>query len=125
MRRETLLLRRSDVAGLLSLKQCIDAVEEVFRLQGQGKVPVPGILGVKGTNGGGLHVQAGLLPHDKNYLVAKLNTNYPGNSARFRLPTIQGVIVVWDAENGSPLAILDSIDIKIKRTSAASAVSAR
>ena len=66
MRPETLLLRRSDVEKLLSLEHCIGAVEEVFRLQGQGKVPVPGILGVKGTNGGGLHVKAGLLQHDKN-----------------------------------------------------------
>ena len=31
----TLLLRRSDVEGLLSLRDCIDALEEVFRLQGQ------------------------------------------------------------------------------------------
>jgi ornithine cyclodeaminase/alanine dehydrogenase-like protein (mu-crystallin family) len=33
----TLLLRRSDVEGLLSLRDCIDELEEVFRLQGQGK----------------------------------------------------------------------------------------
>jgi alanine dehydrogenase len=120
----TLLLRRSNVAELLSLKECIDAVEEIFRLQGNRKVPAAGILGVKAAQGG-LHVKAGLLPRDKNYLVAKLNTNYPGNSARFRLPTIQGVIVICDAENGSALAILDSIDITIKRTAAASAVAAK
>jgi alanine dehydrogenase len=120
----TLLLRRSDVEELLNLPDCIDAVEEIFRLQGNGKVPAPGILGVKAAQGG-LHIKAGLLPRDKNYIVAKLNTNYPGNSGRFRLPTIQGVIVVCDAENGSPLAILDSIDITIKRTAAASAVAAK
>jgi alanine dehydrogenase len=120
----TLLLRRSNVEELLSLKECIDAVEQIFRLQGNGKVPAAGILGVKAAQGG-LHIKAGLLPRDKNYIVAKLNTNYPGNSGRFRLPTIQGVIVVCDAENGSPLAILDSIDITIKRTAAASAVAAK
>jgi ornithine cyclodeaminase/alanine dehydrogenase-like protein (mu-crystallin family) len=124
MRPETLLLRRSDVEKLLSLEQCIDAVEEVFRLQGQGKVPVPGILGVKGTNGG-LHVKAGLLPHGKNYIVAKLNTNFPNNRARSDLPTIQGLIVICDADNGFPLAVFDSIDITIKRTAAASAVAAK
>jgi alanine dehydrogenase len=120
----TLLLRRSDVDRLLSLRDCIDAVEKIFRLQGEGKVPAPGILGVKST-GGGLHVKAGLLPNSKNYLVAKLNANFPGNNAQFGLPTIQGVIVVFDAENGVPLAILDSIDITIKRTAAASAVAAK
>src|SRR6266550_1789327 len=120
----TLLLRRSDVEQLLSLRDCIDAVEEIFRLQGHGKVPAAAILGVKAP-GGGLHVKAGLLPGQKDYIVAKLNTNFPNNRARSGLPTIQGVIVIYNAKNGCPLAILDSIDITIKRTAAASAVAAK
>jgi alanine dehydrogenase len=121
---KTLLLGRSDVEELLSLRECIHAVDEIFRLQGQGKIPAPGILGVM-VPGGGLHVKAGLLPGDRNYLVAKLNANFPGNNAHFGLPTIQGMIAVFDAKNGVPLAILDSIDITIKRTAAASAVAAK
>lgn len=120
----TLLLRLSDVDGLLSLRDCIDAVEEIFRLQGTGRVPATGILGVKAAHGS-LHVKAGLLPRDTGYIVAKLNTNYPHNRAHSRLPTIQGVIVVYDAGNGYPLAILDSIEITIMRTAAASAVAAK
>jgi len=120
----TLLLRRSDVEKLLSLHDCIDAVEEIFRAQGNGKVPAAGILGVKAP-GGGLHVKAGLLPRDRNCIVAKLNTNFPGNRSQARLPTIQGVIVVYDAGNGSPLAILDSIDVTIKRTAAASTIATK
>ncbi len=120
----TLLLRRSDVEDLLSLRDCIDAVEEVFRLQGHGKIPISEILGVKAPNGG-LHVKAGLLPRGRSYIVAKLNTNFPGNRPQPRLPTIQGLIAVYDAKNGRPLAVLDSIDITIKRTAAASAVAAK
>ena len=120
----TLLVRRSDVEELLSLPDCIDAVEEVLRLQGQGKIPRSEILAVKTPNGG-LHVKATLLPRGQSYIVAKLNTNFPGNKAQFQLPTIQGVIVVCDGTNGSPLAILDSVEITIKRTAAASAVAAK
>jgi alanine dehydrogenase len=120
----TLFLRRSEVAQLLTLEECIDAVEKVFRWQGEGKVPVPAILGVAAPRGG-LHVKAGLLPGERSYLVAKLNTNFPGNVQQFGLPTIQGVIVICDAENGCPLAIFDSIDITIKRTAAATAVAAK
>ena len=120
----TLLLRRSDVRELLTLRDCIDAVEKVFRLEGKGKIPASEILGVKAI-GGGLHVKAGLLPGEKNYLVAKLNTNFPGNNASFGLPTIQGIILIADADTGSPLALLDSIDITIKRTAAASTVAAK
>ena len=120
----TLLLNRSDVEQLLDLRDCVDAVEEIFRLQGNGKVPASEILGVKAP-GGGLHVKAVLLPRERNYFVAKLNTNFPGNRTQSSLPTIQGLIVVYNADNGCPLAILDSIDITIKRTAAASAVAAK
>src|SRR5881392_350657 len=120
----TVLLRRSDVEKLLSLRDCINAVEEVFRLQGEGKIPSSEILGVKAPKGG-LHVKAGLLPRGQTYIVAKLNTNFPGNRPQSDLPTIQGLIAIYNAENGRPLAVLDSIDITIKRTAAASAVAAK
>ena len=120
----TLLLRRGEVERLLSVEACIEAVEKVFRRQGEGKIPAPGILGVR-TAEGGLHVKAGLLPGAKNYIVAKLNTNFPRNRAATDLPTIQGLVVLYDGDNGRPLAVLDSIDITIKRTAAASAVAAK
>lgn len=119
-----LLLSRGEVERLLSIPVCIDAVENVFRLQGEGRIPAPGILAVK-TAHGGLHVKAGLLPGAKSYIVAKLNSNFPGNRAEYDLPTIQGLVVLYDGENGRPLAVLDSIDITIKRTAAASAVAAK
>jgi alanine dehydrogenase len=119
-----LLLSRSEVAQLLTMPECIDAVEKMFRQLGEGKLPAPGILGVK-SEGGGLHIKAGLLPGERNYVVAKLNTNYPLNPAEQALPTIQGLIVVFDGANGRPLAVMDSIDITIKRTAAATAVAAK
>ena len=119
-----LLLARGEVDRLLSVQVCIDAVENVFRLHGKGKVPAPGILGIK-TPHGGLHVKAGLLPGEKSYLVAKINSNFPQNRSRHDLPAIQGLIALYDGENGRPLAVLDSIDITLKRTAAASAVAAK
>ena len=121
---ETLLLSRGDVEELLSLTEYIEAVENVFRWQGEGKIPAPGILGLK-TAGGGLHVKAACLPSDPGYLVAKLNTNFPENGAAFGLPTIQGIIVLFAGNNGAVLALLDSMEITIKRTAAATAVAAK
>jgi alanine dehydrogenase len=120
----TLLLNCSEVEALLSLPECIDAVEKVFRWQGEGRLPPTSLLGMK-TRDGGLHVKSAVLMGDRNYIVAKLNTNFPHNRKRFGLPTIQGVIAICDADNGFPLAILDSINITIKRTAAASAVAAK
>jgi alanine dehydrogenase len=122
--KSTLLLNRSDIQELLGLTECIDAVEKAFRWQGEGKISTPGILGIR-TQGGGLHVKTACLSGAKTYIAAKLNTNFPQNPARFGLPTIQGVIVLYDAENGRALAVLDSIEVTIKRTAAATAVAAK
>ena len=122
--KSTLLLNRTDIQELLTLPECIDAVERAFRWQGEGKISAPGILGTR-TQSGGLHVKTACLTGAKTYIVAKLNTNFPQNHARFGLPTIQGVIVLYDAENGRALAVLDSIEITIKRTAAATAVAAK
>ena len=118
-----LLLSRSEIAQLLTIRECIEAVEKMFRQLGKGKLPPPAILGIKSEHGG-LHIKAGLLPGVRDYIVAKLNTNFPRNRIEHDLPTIQGLIVVCDGVNGRPLAVLDSIDITIKRTAAASAASA-
>ena len=120
----TLLLSRSEIAQLLTIRECIEGVEKMFRQLGEGKLPPPGILGIKSEHGG-LHIKAGLLPGVRDYIVAKLNTNFPRNRIEHDLPTIQGLIVVCDGVNGRPLAVLDSIDITIKRTAAASAVAAK
>jgi alanine dehydrogenase len=119
----TLLLRRSQIAVLLSLEECIAAVEEAFRLQGEGKVAPPGVPGMH-ANGGSFHVKAAM-DATRAYFAAKLNGNFPANPERCGLPTIQGLIVLCDAANGSPLAVMDSIEITILRTGAATAVAAR
>ncbi|MCI0694481.1 ornithine cyclodeaminase family protein [candidate division KSB1 bacterium] len=120
----TLLLTRREVAALLSLDECIAAVENAFRLYGEGKTSPPGILGIHATNGG-FHIKAGLLKIGRTYFVAKANANFPQNIQRFGLPTIQGIIMLSDAENGYPLALLDSMEITILRTGAATAVAAK
>jgi ornithine cyclodeaminase/alanine dehydrogenase-like protein (mu-crystallin family) len=75
--------------------------------------------------GGGFHVKAAGLRLARFYVAAKLNANFPDNGARRGLPTIQGVVVLSDGEDGRPLALLDSMEITALRTGAATAVAAR
>src|SRR6185295_4076711 len=120
----TLVLTRRDVAALLTIDECTSAVERAFQLYGEGKTQPPGVLGVHAEDGG-FHIKAGILNLDRPYFAAKVNANFPQNSTRFGLPLIQGVIVLCDAENGYPLAVMDSIEITIQRTGAATAVAAK
>ena len=121
---DTLLLQRKEVAALLPLDECIVAVEKAFELYAEGKALPPGILGIQAQDGG-FHLKAGILNLGRNYFVAKANANFPRNQAQFGLPTIQGVIVVFDARSGRLLAVMDSIEITIVRTGAATAVAAK
>ena len=120
-----LLLSRSDVARLLTMDACIDAVEDAFRQCGEGKTDPPGILGTP-VEGGGFHIKAGVLAvRGGRFYAAKANANFPRNPARHHLPTIQGIVLLFDAATGRPLAIMDSAEITSLRTAAATAVAAK
>ncbi len=121
---EILLLSRKDVASLLGLAECIDAVEQAFKAHVEGRSLPPGVLGVHAKDGG-FHIKAAGLELSRPYFAAKVNGNFFRNRERFGLPNIQGLIVLCDAENGAPLAVLDSIEITILRTGAATAVAAK
>src|SRR5688500_14400768 len=121
----TLILGRGEVASLLELGECIEAVEEAFRLNEEGESLPPGVLETL-TADGGFHIKAaGLRLAGRTYCAAKVNGNFPQNMRRAGLPTIQGVIALFDGDNGYPLALLDSIEITALRTGAATAVAAK
>ena len=118
------LLTRAEVERILTPQLCIASVEDAFRQHALGNVPEPGILGMH-EGEGSFHVKAGFLRVEgKLYFAAKLNANFPANPGR-GLPTIQGAVLLSDAGNGAPLAIMDSMSITALRTAAATAVAAR
>jgi alanine dehydrogenase len=119
----TVLLSRGDVERLLTPEACIAAVEDAFRRLAEGEVPSPGILGMHGVDGS-FHVKASFLTLERPYFAAKLNANFPRNGERHG-PTIQGVVILCDAANGVPFAVMDSMAITALRTAAATAVAAK
>jgi ornithine cyclodeaminase/alanine dehydrogenase-like protein (mu-crystallin family) len=107
----------------LSIDECIAAVESAFSHYAEGKMLPPKILGMH-TENGGFHIKAGIGGSGKTYFVSKLNSNFP-NNPKYGLPSIQGVIVICDGADGRLLALIDSIEITIIRTGAATAVAAK
>ncbi len=120
----TLVLSRRDVFSLLTLSDCIDAVEGAFRAHAEGRAFGPGVLGIHARDGG-FHIKAAGLTGPRSYFAAKTNANFPDNPKRFGLPTIQGTVVLADADNGVPLAVMDSGSITALRTGAATGVAAK
>lgn len=114
------VLTKADVAAVLTLPDCISAVEQAFRDYDRGCLPKSESLGLRAVQGT-FHVKAARA----NVFAAKVNANFPGNPRQHGLPTIQGLIVVMDTERGTPLAVLDSALITTLRTAAATAVAAK
>ena len=122
---DTLLLSRRDVVDLLSLEECVAAVEDAFRMHARGETLAPAILGVAAPDGG-FHVKAaGLRLRGRGYFAAKTNANFPANPARTGRPAIRGIVLLFDADDGAPLAVLDSIEITLLRTAAATGAAAK
>jgi alanine dehydrogenase len=120
----TLLLNGHEVSRLLPFDECIGAVESAFRLHAEGKSLRPGLLHVESQDGE-FHIKAGGLELGRQFFGLKVNGSFFHNATRFDMPSIQGVILLSDAENGYPLAIMDSREITAKRTGAATAVAAK
>lgn len=116
----TRVLTRTDLQEVLTLQDCIGAVEQAFRDYDTGRLPKSESLGVRAREGT-FHVKAA----QADVFAAKINANFPANPKRHGLPTIQGLIIVMDLERGTPLAILDSALITTLRTAAATAVAAK
>ena len=117
------ILSRSQVSALMRPADYLDAVESGFRSLGEGAAQVPAPWHIEGE-GGGFHGKGASLRLERLYVALKLNGNFPGNPGR-GLPTIQGAILLCDGETGTPLAIMDSIEVTMRRTAAATAVAAR
>lgn len=109
---------------LVDVADCILAVERAFQAQAAGTTIPSSVLGIH-VGDGGFHVKAAGLLGEKPVFAAKVNANFPANPTRRCLPTIQGVIVLFDAESGEPLAMMDSIEITSLRTAAATAVAVK
>lgn len=118
-----LILSRSDLTQLLTPADYLTAVETGFRLNRVGLSTAPAPMHIEGV-GGAFHAKGASFMEARKLVALKFNANFPQNPAR-GLPTIQGLILLHDAETGEVLAVMDSIEITLRRTAAASALAAR
>jgi len=120
----TLILTATDIAALMRPADYLAAVETAFRAAAEGRAHAPPPLTLDGA-GGTFHAKAATLRLDRLYAALKLNGNFPANPAERGLPTIQGAILLCDGESGALLAVMDSAEVTLRRTAAATALAAR
>lgn len=121
---DLLVLSRSDIARLMDFPGYVDAVEAAFRAAVEGRAVAPPASALH-VPGGSFHAKGAALLGDDAKVAIKINGNFPDNPAANALPTVQGVIYLADGINGRPLAVMDSIEVTINRTGAATTLAAR
>ena len=109
------------IAGVLDWPGAIGAFERAMIAFSAGEVvqPVRQMLPVPGHD-----AFMGAMPAIGEAMAVKIVTLFHGNAGT-DIPTHQAVILVFDKENGSPVAVLDGRLITEMRTAAGSAAAAR
>ncbi len=116
------ILRQADVRASLDMHACIDACEGAFAAYSTGGAEVPGVIHLDVPEARGeVHVKAGHVHGAPFYAVKAASGFYAVEP-----PAIDGLVVVFDAGNGAPVAVLlDNGYITDLRTGAAGGVAAR
>ena len=116
------MVTAEEVLARVSPRAAMQAIEGAFLALGRGDVEDPVTVGMP-LSDGTFHVKACAgKPAYANVMAVKLNANFPANRERHGLPTIQGVVAVFDAGNGKLLALVDSPSITSLRTAATTAL---
>ncbi|HEY8786621.1 MAG TPA: ornithine cyclodeaminase family protein [Candidatus Limnocylindria bacterium] len=114
-----LVLSRAEVESLIDLDRLREAVAGAMADLSAGRVSMPSrIAAMVPERDALLAAMPAYLP-SSGALATKLVSLFPRNTDR---PTHQAVIVVFDAENGSPVALMDGEAITAARTAAGSAL---
>ena len=124
MNTEIILLNRTEILSRLSLKKCITAMEEAFKMHAEGQFLAPSLMHFE-ADGGEFHVKGGGLRQMGTWAALKAGGCFFQNQERFGLPNILGLILLFDGTNGRPLAVMDSADITALRTGATTALAAQ
>jgi len=116
------VLREADVRAALPMAACIDAVEGAFVAYSNGEAELPSVIHLDVPEARGeIHVKAGHIHGAPAYAVKVASGFYAADP-----PAIDGLVIVFDAETGAPIAfLLDGGYVTDTRTGAAGGVAAR
>ncbi len=126
----TLLVSHREVAGLLPMRECIDAMADAFRALaiGDARLPLRQVIALPGSPNllalmpGQLGVNS--RERHRSAVGAKVITVFPGNDAT-PLDSHLGVVLLFEAEMGRLLAIIDASSVTAIRTAAVSGVATK
>jgi len=112
--------RAADVEAAVSPVRAVEAVREAFLAYARGEWSMPPKVYVPAYPAGDFRAMPAL---GAGHALLKWVTSFPGNPAR-GLPTVTGIVVLSDATDGMPKALLDAAAVTALRTGAAAVLAA-
>ncbi len=118
------IIDEARLRGVITPQVAVDAMRDAFRADGEGRAHVPGVINLQiARHHGEFHVKTAHIdgiPH----IAVKIASGFYDNPAK-GLPSGSGLMLVFDATNGLPVALLlDNGFLTDIRTGAAGAVAA-
>jgi ornithine cyclodeaminase len=121
---DVLIVNQSEVPQLLPMRECVDVMERAFRSLAQGEAILPlrpimwlpervGALGMMPSYLGGIQA-----------IGLKAISVFPGNHGT-AYDSHQGVVLLFEAQHGRLLAIVDATSVTAIRTAAVSALATK
>jgi ornithine cyclodeaminase/alanine dehydrogenase-like protein (mu-crystallin family) len=104
----------------VSPERAVDAVREAFVAYARGEWTMPPKVYVPAYPAGDFRAMPAL---GGGHALLKWVTSFPGNPAQ-GLPTVMGIVLLSDASNGVPRALLDAAAVTALRTGAAAVLAA-
>ena len=109
-----------DVETLVSTERAVDVVRDAFVAYARGEWSMPSKVYVPAYPAGDFRAMPAI---GGGYALLKWVTSFPGNPA-LGLPTVTGLVLLSDAANGMPVAVLDAGAVTALRTGAAAVLAA-
>jgi alanine dehydrogenase len=109
-----------DVEAAVSPKRAVDVVRDAFVAYARGEWSMPSKVYVPAYPAGDFRAMPAL---GGGFALLKWVTSFPGNP-ELGLPTVTGLVLVSDASNGMPVAVLDAGAVTALRTGAAAVLAA-
>ncbi len=123
---KTLLLKKEEVRGLITMKEVIGVVEEAYRAFSSGQVLQPGYMGIHlPAPRGEMDFKAGYYRSNEVISLKASSGGFGENPQAFGLPTGMGTILLFDARTCALVCVMDGSLITGLRTGAAGAVSVK
>jgi ornithine cyclodeaminase/alanine dehydrogenase-like protein (mu-crystallin family) len=116
------LITRGDIARTLPIRRCLDLARVAYEATATGGA-LSSSLGHVRAPAGDFHIKgSGLIVDDRLFVAVKVAAFFDQRPQTIGLPSIVGLIQLFDGTNGQPLAIMESGLITELRTAAGTAV---